>query len=289
MLTILQFGPVYTHWGLCGLRPFSTLYLRSWVRFGSAPKSGEVARRASRYRCIQPSVHYTGVAEIFYVRRTESEFQSVLWMFDDHTLVVQTTKMAWLGKIVCSPPTCQFFFTDIFVTILIVCTYRECISVLSVHLCFSKLVSVFTHDWFCRLKMHFLAEIYFLSKQKSFLSFFIWREREKCLGENQPIRRAWGVLDGSNRQHQLITKHWLMVIYIKLFEKYESWFLRNMIFFLEIGKWEPSWKFLHSMSAMNHAHKSKLPETRPNLVFPTHWDTNCIKSQWEKKYTSILA
>ena len=83
------------------------------------------------------------VAEIFYVQRTESEFRSVLWMFENHTLVVQTTKMAWLGKIVCSPPTCQFY---IFVTNLIVCTYHECISALSVHLCFSKLASFVTPD-----------------------------------------------------------------------------------------------------------------------------------------------
>ena len=40
MLTILQFGPVYTHWGLCGLRPFSTLYLRkqAWIGLNALQK-----------------------------------------------------------------------------------------------------------------------------------------------------------------------------------------------------------------------------------------------------------
>ena len=40
MFTILQFGPVYTHWGLCGLRPFSTLYLRkqAWIGLNALQK-----------------------------------------------------------------------------------------------------------------------------------------------------------------------------------------------------------------------------------------------------------
>ena len=191
--------------------------------------------------------------------------------------------MAWLGKIVCSPPTCQFFSrifswqTWLFVHIVSVFLFSQFICVSRSWYLSSQMTD------FAGWKCTFWRKSIFCQSKKVFSAF---SSEERVFGREsankESLRSARWEQQTTSTYKKTLINGYISGFLGNVNQKYES-------FFLEIGKWEPSWKFLHSMSAMNHAHKSKLPETRPNLVFPTHWDTNCIKSQWEKKYTSILA
>ena len=100
--------------------------------------------------------------------------------------------------------------------------------------------------------------------------------REALCRGGEPIKESWEkwFLVEINKQYLIKTGTQATSESERKFYWKLAFFLKKMWRKSKNSKWnwEPSCSFLHrlsSMSAMNHVYKSKLPQTRSNLVFPT--------------------